>query len=206
MHKLKQTIKLTEWRPDKKYRLPEYLEDLPKNSRDLVVAIETAYAEIATRVNWLIDRADGYYASIYQHDEAVDIALAAQDTYYQVTGFTTNGPYNAATPDYSENHITITKTGDYQVWVNIACHSHASNLYEVVIHKNNGTTEYGAIALHFNTATAGRVVNGFTKDVLALTKDDTIEAWVKREDGGSATKTLTIDCANIGLKRVGEPD
>lgn len=54
MEKLPQTISLREWRPDKKAKLPEFIEDLPKNSRDLVVALEKAYADIVTRVNWLL--------------------------------------------------------------------------------------------------------------------------------------------------------
>ena len=54
MEKLPQTIKLTEWRPDKKLKLPEYIEGLPKNSRDLVIAIEKFYTDIVTRVNGLL--------------------------------------------------------------------------------------------------------------------------------------------------------
>ena len=54
MEKLPQTIKLTEWRPDRKFKLPEYLDGLPKITRDMVIANEKAYADIVTRVNWLL--------------------------------------------------------------------------------------------------------------------------------------------------------
>jgi hypothetical protein len=206
IQKLQQTIKLDEWRPPKELTLPEYLEDLPKNSRDHVIANEKNYADIATRINWLIDRAAGYFASIHQHGEEVDIALAAQDTFYQITGFTTNGSYHASTPDYKENHITIDTSGKYFVFIGLACHSHASNIYDFHIQKNNGATEIEEVTLHFTTATAGRVVNGYAADYISLTKDDTIEVWAKRTNGGAVTKTITIDQINIGVLRVGEPD
>jgi hypothetical protein len=61
MEKLPQTIKLTEWRPDKNIKLPDYLEGLPKNLRDLVIANEKAYADIVTRVNWLLDSLNNGY-------------------------------------------------------------------------------------------------------------------------------------------------
>lgn len=54
LDKLTETIKLTEWRPEKK--LPAFVEGLPKIIRDLVIAIEKAYSALVSRVNWLLSR------------------------------------------------------------------------------------------------------------------------------------------------------
>ena len=54
MEKLTQTIKYDEWRVDRKIKLPEYMEDLPKIIRDLVVALEKRDMAIANRINWLL--------------------------------------------------------------------------------------------------------------------------------------------------------
>lgn len=52
MDKLPETLKLTEWRPEKK--LPEFVKILPKITRDLVRDIEKRDGEIVRAVNWLI--------------------------------------------------------------------------------------------------------------------------------------------------------
>jgi hypothetical protein len=64
MEKLRQTIKFTEWRPDKKDKLPEYIETLPKNSRNLVIALEKQYADISNRINYLLDTINNGYLDL----------------------------------------------------------------------------------------------------------------------------------------------
>ena len=52
MERLPETIRLKEFKVTEK--LPDYIAELPKNSKDLVTDIEKFYAQLATRVNWLL--------------------------------------------------------------------------------------------------------------------------------------------------------
>jgi len=52
LDKLPETIKLSEWRPEKE--LPDFIKLLPKIIRDLVIANEKSYSDLATRINWLL--------------------------------------------------------------------------------------------------------------------------------------------------------
>ena len=72
MEKLPETIKLTEWKPDERVRrLPENLTGLPKIIKDVVVAVEKQYKELAGRINWLLRQLSS--GNIYP---------LADDTYY----------------------------------------------------------------------------------------------------------------------------
>ncbi len=55
MEKLAQTIKYSEWRPDREVKLPEFIKDLPKNSKDLVKALEGRDRSIVERINYLLE-------------------------------------------------------------------------------------------------------------------------------------------------------
>lgn len=52
MERLEESIQLAPFKTEEK--LPKSLEDLPKQSKDLVIDIEEFYSEIAERINWLL--------------------------------------------------------------------------------------------------------------------------------------------------------
>lgn len=207
MDKLKQTEKFKIWEPVEKrgkVLTRESIEDLERFLKDFVVWNEKNWSELVKRINWLLDRANGYYGAIYAHTVADDIDLDEQDTFYQITSFDNNTVYNGVTPDHTNNHITIDKSGDYKISLSLSGHSHASHNYDIHVKKNDGGTDYDEIAIHQNTAVAGRVVSSSTHSVIALSEDDTVEVWIQRLDGGGTTKTFTVDHINLCIERIGE--
>jgi len=212
IEKLAQTVKYNEWRVDRKVKLPEYMEDLPKNSRDLVIALEDRDRAIVTRINWLIDRAAGWFGEIWCEGQDFDIVMAAEDTYYQCTvwsnasGDCSNGEYHGATPDITNDHIVIEKDGKYYVRWHVAAYSGNKTEYEFEVFKNNGATGFPQTENYRTTATASAVGAVSGGGICSLNEDDTVELFAERKDGGGVSKTLTIRAAVLSVFRVGEPD
>lgn len=210
MEKLTETIKLKEFRPEGK--LPHLLADLPKNSKDMVQDIEKFYFDLATRVNWLIDRAKGFYGEIYVEGIDFDIALAAEDTYYQVEAWSNggsdaaNGEYRGAAPDITNDHLPISKAGKYFVRWHVAAYSGQKNEYEFEVFKNNGATGFPQTENYRTTSTASAVGACSGGGICDLSVGDTVELWVERKDGAAVSKTITIRAAVLSYIRIGEPD
>jgi hypothetical protein len=136
------------------------------------------------------------------------IALAAQDTYYQVTSWSTggagtDGEANGAVPDVTNDHITITKAGMYLVTWNVSCYSTQKNEYEFEIFVNNGTAGFPNTESYRTTATASAVAAISGSGICDFAVNDTVELWVERKDGLGVAKTVTIRAANINVTQIG---
>ncbi|MHA2066548.1 MAG: hypothetical protein ACXABY_19425 [Candidatus Thorarchaeota archaeon] len=144
------------------------------------------------------------YGCINYHGAGSNTVLAAQDTFYQITAFDNNSASNGdVTPDHTNDHITVGKAGDYQIFLGISGRSAASNDYEISVFKNNGATRLTPISVHMTTAVAGRVQTASMLCFAALSANDTIEAWVQRTDGGAVAKTFTTDHIVLNVKQIG---
>lgn len=143
------------------------------------------------------------YGCIHAHDVAFDTALAAQDTWYQIDAFAANGPSNNCTPDFTNHHLTFDKPGDYIVALSWSGHSHASNDYQIMVRKNDGTVAYSELTIHQTTAVAGRVDSDAVSAIITVALTDTLEVWVMRTDGGVAAKTITTDHIGLDVVQVG---
>jgi len=141
--------------------------------------------------------------AISGHDVNDDIALAAQDTFYQITSFDTNCNSDHTTPDHTQDHIEIEKSGDYAVSLSMSGHSGASNNYELWVRKNNGVTGFDCLVIHQTTAVADRIDSSSVTAQISLSAGDTLEAWVKRLDGGAVEKTFTVDHVDLSVTLVG---
>lgn len=145
------------------------------------------------------------FGEICYHDGGFNIVLAAQDTDYQVIGFNTNGESNGnVTPDYINDHITLGDAGRYQVSFSGDVRSATSNVYEFHVMYNNGASNSANTHAHRHTTIANKigpiVMNPAFVDFPA---GATVELWVRRNDGGGAAKTITIERMNLSVMQVG---
>lgn len=143
------------------------------------------------------------FGEIYYHGSGTNTVLAAQDTWYQVLGFATDGLSNGTTPDHTNDHITVPTSGIYKVSFSEASRSAAANTYQFMIKKNNGTADSGNIMTHRVTTVAGRVGQGSCDGYVDCAANDTIELWVNRIDGGAVSKTITHEHLGMHVLQVG---
>ena len=120
----------------------------------------------------------------------------------QVTGFDTNGPSSGAIPDHTNDHITISKAGDYGIGFHTTARSAQSNNNELEVLLNNGVDDT-TIHAHRTTSTASRLSAASSFDIITLAKNDTVELWLVRNDGGAVARTLTFEHVGLVLHKVG---
>ncbi|MCK5609483.1 hypothetical protein KAR91_46850 [Candidatus Pacearchaeota archaeon] len=142
------------------------------------------------------------YGCIFYHDGGFDTVLAAQDTWYKIVGFDSDGASNGVIIDHVNNHLLINIAGDYEVFVGASARSGASNKFQLAVFKNNGAVEL-PIDLHITTDVANKVDTASMRCFTALNANDTIEVWVKRTDGGAVSKTITTEHIALNLIQIG---
>ena len=145
------------------------------------------------------------YGQLYEEDGSSTLALAAQDTFYQITSFTVNGEANDAAPDEREDHITIGKAGRYLATINISFSQTTAVSIEYDFHLkiNNGATDFPCVSAHRDTNGASTVGNCSCTGIVDLANGDTVELWVERLTGGGTTRTITIPQCSITLLHIG---
>ena len=153
--------------------------------------------------SWWVGGGGLQFAEIYYMGAGFATVLAAQNTYYQILGFDTDGESNGAVPDHTNDHITVAKDGKYCIQFSLSCRSAAANVYQFMVKKNNGTANCANIMVHRTTATANRMATGACMGICDLTAADTIELWVQRTDGLAVAKTITIEHVVLNLVQVG---
>jgi hypothetical protein len=142
------------------------------------------------------------YGELEYHDGGTNLVMAAQDTYYQFTGFDTNGESNLTTPDHTNDHITIAKTGIYMVNLMASVRSTTVVDWELATAVNNGATIH-APNIHFTSAAGGKGVNVHQSHFISLTAGDTIEVWGQRTNLAGASQTLTFDSCDLNVLQIG---
>jgi hypothetical protein len=144
-----------------------------------------------------------HYGEIYYMNVAgFNTTLAAQDTWYQILGFDTNGDSNGlVTPDHTNDHITVGAAGGYKIQFFISSRSAAINTYHFMIRKNNGATDFTNMMSHRVTSVAGRIDDSAGGGYATLSAADTVELWVRRVDGGAVSKTITTEHVNLLVEK-----
>jgi uncharacterized protein YxeA len=145
------------------------------------------------------------YAQIYEEDGSSTLALPAQDTYYQITAFSDNGESNNATPDHTNDHITVLYDGVYfaSFYVSFSQTTAVSVEYDFHIQKNNGATDFPNTSGHRDTAGSQVVGSVSGGGYIQLQANDTVELWVERLSGGGVSRTITIIMASLCVTQVG---
>lgn len=150
----------------------------------------------------MVDRsthADRPYGGIYVKDNAGATTLTASGVHVQVEVFSVNGESDGMTPDHTQNHITILRTGRYLVIVSAAIQNTAGVAHEVhfdvAINNRNATFD----SLHSDrTLGAGTDKGSFSMNgIVVLTAGDTVELWAATERALASTVVFEDISLNI---------
>ena len=126
-------------------------------------------------------------------DSTSSLVMAAQDTWYQFIGFDTDGDANNMTPDHTNDHITINKTGIYKLTLSVSIKSATATDFVIGTWKNNGATQLSEIAIQVTTIAGAKDITTSASSTVSLTAGDTIEVWAERTNGAEASKTLIFE-------------
>lgn len=143
------------------------------------------------------------YGSMSVVSNATETTITTQNVYVQVTNFDTNGVSNNSSPDHTNDHITITKAGDYKIECCITANSvaGAGATFEFEVQKNNGNVRVGAAHGDRTLSGGGSEAGSITICTIAtLAIDDTLELWVKNETN---TQNIIIEDASMSVTQVG---
>jgi len=161
----------------------------------------TNYTEInSTGDTTFVGGAGLQEASVYVDDNSTETTITGSGVANKVqfTNFDTNGCSNgSATPDHTNDHITIGKAGCYMVLVKITADSIAGapSQFSFDIFINNGATAKANLHAHRDFAGGAGEVGSITIVGLAtFAANDTVELWVHNE-----TNTQNIVLSDVEL-------
>ncbi len=143
------------------------------------------------------------YGGISATDSAVVTAIAVAGVAVQITVFDVNNPSNGATPDHTNDHITIVTSGDYYIAVSATVNSivGAGSRFEMRVQKNNGAANVDPLHVDRNVG-GGAVESGSVSmsGIAALTAADTIEVWIENETNTQnyVVESITLTVIEIG--------
>lgn len=140
------------------------------------------------------------YGEIYVRDNATSDSVATA-TNTQVSRFSTNGQYNATTPDHTNNHITIQREGTYLVTISLAFLGDASVDWTATVYTNNGATEYPNVHMNRKLGAGGDIGSASLSGLCYFYEDDTVELWVRH--GAGINKSITIQDCTLSLVKIG---
>jgi hypothetical protein len=103
----------------------------------------------------------------------------------QVTIFDTNGTSSQATPDHTNDHITIDLAGVYRIDICSSMSGGANDTISFAAFKNNGATKLGTRATR-KLGAGGDVGAASVSMIESLSANDTIEMWAQNEDDTDA--------------------
>lgn len=147
------------------------------------------------------------YAEISAYDEADTITIAAAGiaNKVQITTFDTDGLNNGATPDHTNDHITIVTAGNYLVTVSVTAESAGGGGADEIglaVYVNNGATLQENLHAHRKLAGGGGDIGSISMSGIAtFAASDTVEVWIWNED---STDDIVIDDINLSIAYVGD--
>jgi hypothetical protein len=143
------------------------------------------------------------YAGVSSEDQGSATTLTLQSTFYQYSQFETNSAFFGATPDYTNDHITIAIAGDYLVSFSCSFQGTAGpDDYEWSVHKNNGATQLtNIVGSHSIRDTATEYVHCSGSGPVTLAASDTIELWARcTSSAGTSVTGRDVSLNVIRLK------
>ena len=121
----------------------------------------------------------------------------------QVTSFDTNGASSGATPDHTNDHITVDNAGHYLCIATLSCFSDTGTGFTMGfdIEKNNGGSRVAAAYSEVDFAGGGGDAHAISLVGLGnLSVNDTIEVWLWNNTN---TTDIVVDTATLSLVRIG---
>ncbi len=119
----------------------------------------------------------------------------------QFLHYDTNCDSNMATPDHTNDHITIVKTGEYLISYNASVNGGNNKNYEYELKKNNGVTSFTNTRSERLMGSTGDIGSVSGQGLVSLTVGDTIELW-SRCTTASPT-AITIRNSTLRLVQIG---
>ncbi len=135
------------------------------------------------------------FGEIYVRGNAAATAIAVATTYVQFLGFGVDGESKNATPDHTNDHITIDKAGKYLVTLSLHCESVAgpAQVFAFEVRKNNGGTIFNNLHAHRQMTGGGGDIGSVTlSGIIDLAATDTVELWTTNDT--TDDNVLIEDC------------
>lgn len=141
-------------------------------------------------------------AQIYNEDVGpTTTTISTSNTWVQVLHFDANGPSVGATPDHTNDHITVLHSGTYLVTVTarVQFEISTSNTMEHRVFVNNGSSTGIVTLTQASNQGAGADVISFS-GLAELSANDTVELWVRNING---TTNVAYHSLSMSLVMVG---
>lgn len=139
------------------------------------------------------------YAGMYAVGNTTNTVIALANTPVQATVFDTNGLSAGATPDHTQDHITINTTATYQVRLAIVVNSvgGGGSTFRVLIQINNGATTLPGLQVRGSlSGGGGDFESTAVAGLAALTDGDTVEVWIENQTG---TQDYLLEDLNLSV-------
>jgi len=140
------------------------------------------------------------FAEVSIDDNSTATTINTINVWEQVTTFDTNGLAQGATPDYTNNHITVNKTASYDVAASFSFSGSNNAKYEVAMYKNDGATRLNTAIGRRQMNSTGDVGMGAITGKVDLTAGDTVELWVRNITGSQDT---AFEFCVMGITEIG---
>jgi hypothetical protein len=143
------------------------------------------------------------FGEISVKDNTTATTISTINVKVQYLLFDTNGVSNGATPDHTNDHITVNKPGTYLITCSLTAESvaGAGAKFSFEIYKNNGTTLVGALHAHRQLSGGGTDTGSVSlSGLIGLSSGDTIELWVTNNTN---TQNIVIEDVSLSITMVG---
>lgn len=142
------------------------------------------------------------YAELSVVGNAVATAIASASTFVQFAGFDTNGQAQGATPDHTNDHITIARAGVYRVMSSISFDKVAAGpiTAELEVQINNGATPFTNLHAHRQIGGPGAIGHVSISGFALLAINDTVELWIQNL---TDTNNLLLIDVNLSIEQAG---
>lgn len=138
----------------------------------------------------------GVYGALYVADGAT-AQTGITTTPAKLTGFAANGPSAGATPDHTNDQLTVGTDGVYLVWFAVSATGTAATLFQFRLRVGGVENNFGG-RLEFN-ATPDEAQTSFVA-LVSLSAGDVLTVYVESDAGGGAS--LTVHDASLVVFRV----
>jgi len=123
------------------------------------------------------------YGGIWVNANGASLTLTTSGSWYQFVAFDTNGVSRGATPDHTNDHITVGTTGDYEITAHISfTGGSTNNTYEWAVQVDgdiSGTGVFGNLMARRAIGTASLAGSATIVSQVTLTAGETVELWAR---------------------------
>lgn len=142
-----------------------------------------------------------HYAEIWVSGNSTPTSIFSLSVWQPILEFTQNGQSSGATPDHTNDYITIARDGVYLVTVSASFTGGASCTYEAEVFKNAGVTPFQNIHAERKLNASSDISSMSLSGIASLSASDTVEVWI-RQTAGSLTsptfKHVTLSVSEVG--------